>query len=311
MHHDAFTSIPHVCDITVLRGAEAAPSATPDLLLEMPHGATREAHYDALAEELHGPFPASLKDFFFVNTDVGSGELGQRLAERVVAASPTRTVATIRCLIPRTFVDCNRVIGPDAEPTDGVTPGLADYVRDPRDRERLLRRHAAYTATVRRAFDEVCGRAGRGLMLHTYAPRSVEVKVDENIVRSLHRAYESDRVETWPLRPEVDLITKDGDGTLLSNPSMMRAAQDAFAAAGLPVVQDEAYYLHPATSAAEIAARHPGRTLCLEIRRDLLVREFTPFAEMEIVEEKVDRIARILEQVVRSTSAAAASAGAA
>ena len=301
--HIALDSIPGICDVTVLRGADANADAVPDIVLEMPHGATRESHYDALEARLRGPFPVSLKDFFFVNTDVGSGELGLRLAERLVASTPSITVVAIRCLIPRTFIDCNRVISESTATADGVTPGLAEYVRDPQDRELLLAAHAAYTALVGRAFQDVCGRGGSGLMLHTYAPRSVDVQVDENIVRSLHWAYEPERVETWPLRPKVDLITRDGDGTLLANPALVQAAHDAFGAAGLPAVENEAYHLHPATTAAQIAGRHPGRTLCLEVRRDLLVREFTPFAEMDVVAEKVDRIAEVLEHVVRDAAA--------
>ena len=36
---------------------------------------------------------------------------------------------------------------------------------------------------------------------------------------------------------------------------------------------------------------HPGRTLCLEVRRDLLADPFEPFAEMHISPDLVDRLA--------------------
>ena len=68
----------------------------PDLLVEIPHGATRAAHFDALASELVGPFPDDLRDFFFVNTDVGAPEVGGALAARVVADDPHRTAVVIR-----------------------------------------------------------------------------------------------------------------------------------------------------------------------------------------------------------------------
>lgn len=291
-------SIAGVAEVTVHRGGAAAPDAGPDVVLEMPHGATRGAHFDALAAELHGPFPDGLKDFFFVNTDVGSGELGTRLAERLVAATPERSVVTIRCLIPRTFVDCNRIVARATDQRDGVTPGIAIYVRDERDRALLLERHAAYEELVRRAFDAVCGAGGRGMMLHTYAPRSVNVRVDDDIVASLRDAYEPEVLRTWPLRPEVDLITADGEGRVMADPALVAGARAAFGRIGIAPAENEAYFLHPATLAAENAARHRGRTLCLEIRRDLLVREFTPFAEMEVVPAQVDRFAAALEEAL-------------
>jgi hypothetical protein len=36
--------------------------------------------------------------------------------------------------------------------------------------------------------------------------------------------------------------------------------------------------------------RYPGRTLCLEVRRDLLVEDYTPFDEMHVREDAVERI---------------------
>ncbi len=104
-------ALPSVADVAYVRGpAASGPDAPPDLLLEVPHGATRAAHFDALRADLVGAYADDLRDFFFVNTDVGAPELAQRIAERFVAADPTRTAVVVRCLVPRTFVDCNRVI---------------------------------------------------------------------------------------------------------------------------------------------------------------------------------------------------------
>ena len=51
------------------------------------------------------------------------------------------------------------------------------------------------------------------LLLHTYAPRTVDVEVDLDIVRACARAYQPEVEPTWPLRPELDVISRALDGT--------------------------------------------------------------------------------------------------
>lgn len=287
-------SVPSVADVAHVRGRDARPDAAPDLLLEVPHGATRAAHFDALRAALAGAYPDDLRDFFFVNTDVGAPELAHRIAERFVAADPTRSAVVVRCLVPRTFVDCNRVVPPDAVGASSrpgqMTPGLMPWVRDDADRRLLLARHAAYAGLVARAAEATLPR-GRALLVHTYAPRSVDVAVDERIVASLHDAYRPERVETWPLRAPVDLITRTPDGVFLADAGLVARARAGLASLGVAVAENEAYGLHPSTAAAALAARFPGTTLCFEVRRDLLVRRFTPFLEMTTDPEAVDRLA--------------------
>ena len=300
-------SISDVADVTRVRGAAAPADARPDLLLEVPHGATRAAHFDALRGALVGTYAADLRDFFFVNTDVGAPELATRIAERYVAVEPTRTALTIRSLVPRTFVDCNRVITRDAVAAASapgeITPGLMPWVRDPRDRRLLLDRHAAYRDLVERAAEVVLPRGGTALMVHTYAPRTVDVAVDEHVVRSLHEAYRPENVGRWPLRPEVDLITRTPDGAVLADGVFVARIRAAFAPLGIAPAQAQAYALHPGTLAADFAARFPRRTLCFEIRRDLLVKAFTPFAEMEIDPAAIDRIAGPFVAALAGTAA--------
>jgi predicted N-formylglutamate amidohydrolase len=291
-------SVPGVCDVAHVRGSAAKAGAAPDLLLEIPHGATTTAHFTALLHDLRGPFPEGLRDFFHVNTDVGAPEVALRVAERVVAAEPRRCAVVVRCRIPRTFIDCNRVIDPDARPSASkagqMTPGIANYVRDAEDLKLLLGRYAAYLALTEDAYREVCGAGGTALMVHSYAPKNVDVPVDERIVERLREAYEPANYAKWTMRAEVDLITNAPDGTLLAPAALVERVADGFRRAGLRVARNEAYSLHPTSMGAVHAARHPGRTLCIEIRRDLVVREFTPFAEMAIDPEKADRIAAVL-----------------
>ena len=303
-------SIPRVAEVLWVRGARAAAGDAPDLVLEVPHGATTEAHYDALAADLKGPFPADLKHFFFVNTDVGAPEVARRTAERVAATEPTRTALVIRCLLPRTFVDCNRLIASDARPSSSqageMTPGIVSYVKEPADIALLLARYGAYRALVERAFEAVCGAGGaggagggEGVMLHSYAPRSVDVPVDERIVERLRAAYSPEQIERWPLRSSVDLITRGPGGDLLASERLSTRARAAFERAGHAPAENAAYHLHPSTVAHALALRHPGRTLCLELRRDLLVAGFTPFREMAIDPAKVDRLAAPLAEALR------------
>lgn len=303
MSRDPLASIPSVAQVSVHRGTAARADAVPDLLVEIPHGATRAADFDALAAELVGPFPDDLRSFFFVNTDVGAPEVGEALAARVVTDDPSRAALVIRCLVPRTFVDCNRVIASDAQPKASaageVTPGLAPYARDEDDRRLLLARYAMYRDLVTRAIDTVCGAGGDALMLHSYAPREVDVPVDDRIVERLREAYEPDRVETWPLRPEIDLIVRTPEGELLASEVLLERVRAAFQADGLEVAEGRTYPLHPSTMAHLFARRHPGRTLCLEVRRDLLVEAFTPFDEMPGSSEKTARIAADLARALR------------
>ena len=302
MASDSFDSIPSVADVATYRGVEAVRTATSDLVIEIPHGATRASHFDDLAAELVGPFPEDLRDFFFVNTDVGAPEVGAALAQRIVRREPRRTVLVIRCLVPRTFVDCNRVIDADAQPRASaageVTPGLAPYVSDTEDRRLLLGRYAAYRDLVTRAMDAVCGAGGQALMLHSYAPREVDVPVDDRIVERLRAAYAPDRVGTWPLRPEVDQIVRTPEGELLASQTLVDRVREAFVDAGLEVAEGRTYPLHPSTLAHVFARRHPGRTLCLELRRDLLVSDFTPFEEMPADPERVARVAETLARAL-------------
>lgn len=298
----AVASHPGVCEVEYLWGAASDRTRPPDVLCEVPHGATLASHFTALRGQLHASYAADLQDFFHVNTDVGAPELARATAERIVRSQPRRSAVVVRCLLPRTFVDCNRRIDRATVPAPTAagepTPGLPPWVQDPRDRALLLDRYFAYRDVVTRAFAAVCGNGGLGLCVHTYAPRSIDVAVDADIVQSLHAAYAADRIGSWPLRPAIDLITHDPDGRELASPKLAECAQAEFTAAGFEVERNGAYSLHPITLAHEFAARYPGSTLCFEVRRDLLVPTFTPFREMIPDPARVARAAAPLASAV-------------
>ncbi len=280
--------IPWVADVEILRGTRG--DAPLDLVIEIPHGATLTADYASLAAQLASPLPDALVDFFHVNTDAGAPELGLATAKLLAAAG--KTVGIVRCRIPRTFIDCNRRI--DAAPEDfkagKVTPGLMPWITAAEDRTLLRAAYDAYITIVR----DLAARLapdGAMLMLHTYAPRTVDVEVDADIVTNLRAAYEPDRVGTWPLRPEIDVIGKALDGTDHAPKTVVDALRAGMAATDIAVADGLTYPLHPSTMAFEYAMARPGRGLCIEVRRDLLADPFEPFAQMRIAPAKVDRLA--------------------
>ena len=289
--------IPGILDVEIVRG-DAAVEPVPDLVIEIPHGATRSADFTALAARLTSPLPDALIDFFHVNTDAGAPELARAAARALVALAPTRSVVVMRCLIPRTFIDCNRRI--DAAPAEfkagKVTPGLMPWITSPEDRALLRDAYDRYASAVRAQVAQLRD-DGAILLLHSYAPRSVDVEVDDNIVHSLRHAYRPEVVTTWPLRPELDVIARDADGKDHAPAEVVEALRR-----GLPelVIADSATYpLHPSTLAWDHVMARPGRALCLEVRRDLLADPFEPFAQMHIAAAKVDRLAGPLATALR------------
>lgn len=300
-------SIAGVCEVEYLRGAAADPQAPPDLLLEVAHGATLARHFTGLRTELRGSYGDDLLDFFFVNTDVGAPELARAVAARVVRGQPRRSAVVVRCLVPRTFIDCNRRIERDAVPKAAkageMTPGLPPWVKVLEDQRLLLDRYFAYRDAVAAAFDVTMGNGGLALFVHTYAPRSIDVPVDEHIGRSLRAAYAADRIGSYALRPGVDLITHDPDGRELASAALAQRAAAEFGAAGFDVARNATYPLHPVTLAHSFATRAPSSTLCLEVRRDLLLPEFVPFRELVPEAAKVERAAVPLAAALLSSLA--------
>lgn len=289
-----FASIAGVADTYWLRGDEAAPEAAPTFLIEVPHGADRRAHYDALRARLVGDLPKDLHVFFHVNTDVGAWDYGVAVAEELVRRRRDAVVLLVRCLIPRTFIDTNRL----EETTDGLgkggmTAGLAPYVEDPSDIALLVELHRSYVALTTWAYDAVCGAGGLALSPHTYGPKTLPItQIDRGIVDALRAAHEPAVWDAIGLRPEVDLVTTTAAGEMLAAREVSEAIVKGLSEAGYEVKQNATYTLHPSTQGHRFAARHPGRVASLEVRRDLLVRRYAPLeGDMEIDPSKVARVA--------------------
>jgi hypothetical protein len=287
-------SIPDVVDVLELGGGDG-----PALVIEVPHGATGDWEFNVVASQLRGAIPDDLIAFFHVNTDAGAAELGLAIGQRVLAAAAPDSAAgpafsrvlIVRCRIPRTFVDCNRVLGASgaAYRAGGVTPGVAPWITDEADHDTLLARYVAYQTVAQAAIDVACAAGGRALLLHTYAPRSVDVQVSLDIVRDLRAAYANP--EQWPLRPEIDVIHRDPDGVATLTPAGLAALGVALTDAGYLYAEGETYPLHPVTMAHAHVTRHPGQVACLEVRRDLLTEQFVPFWQVQVDPLRVSRVA--------------------
>jgi hypothetical protein len=279
-------SIPDIVDVTLVLGANATADTAQlrlRLLIDVPHGATTTHDFESLASQLESPLPRDLIDFFYVNTDTGAPELALAIANAIVADAPDTAVAITRSRIPRTFIDCNRVIdaSPEAFKEGGVAPGLMPWITTAADRALLRARYDAYQSVVQAAM-AMLAPDGAMLLMHTYAPRTVGVEVDLNIVDSLHAAYAPDVETTWPLRPELDVIGRALDGTLMAPADVMAALTRELASIDHKLGDSSTYALHPSTLGWHHAVALPGRCLCLEARRDLFVERFIPFAEASI-----------------------------
>ncbi len=303
------SSLP-VVEVSLFASEGTDPAPAPDMLIEIPHGATKRRHYDAVRRQLKGDLPEDLVDFFFVNTDVGSAEVARQVADLVTgpdlvstlgefldprlvgeaAALGPRSILVLRCLIPRTFIDTNRVLDADSPPSgkSALSPAIPTYVRDEEDRTELRSLYARYHAVVGQAYERVCGAGGFALVPHTYAPKAVRVEsFDEGIGRALRQAYEPGRYEQWPTRPAVDIISEKPDGVKLAPRRLVEAIQRNYARIGIQATENVTYPLHPTAMGYHYSNDYAGQVLCMEIARDLLAEPFAPFEEMHIAEHKV------------------------
>lgn len=289
MTPDTLLSLRGVVDVTIHH-----PAGEPRgwVLLEVPHGATRAQDYRRVEAQLKGKLPPDLIHFFHVNTDIGAPEAAEHAARLLCESGVGAVVA--RCLLPRTFVDTNRVLdgAKGGKVKDGLTPGLPGYITNPEDAAWLSARHAEYTDVVRRAYEAICGeRRGLAVQVHSYAPKSVGVSAtDENIVAALHAAYEPDAYAKWPERPVVDLITATADGSFRAAPALSDALLAAYGEAGIPAQENATYHMHPITQGMAWAKAYPQQVTCVELNRGVVSAPFTPFGESPISAEGVAKL---------------------
>lgn len=288
-------SVEGVCNTGIVAGVEADPSATPDLLIEVPHGATRLLHYESLRGLLKGTYDEDLTKFFYVNTDVGAPEAAVAVARGLLARQPELKIRILRSLVPRTFVDCNRLPGSNGDGEANVTPHVPHYVSDPADVATVTAYHQSYVDQAERAYAEVCGNGGYGLILHTYAPRTVELgRIDGDVVERLAEAWLPKNRRKWRKRPDVDLITATADGDSLAPAELVEDVKRRYAAIQFEVGENATYQLHPQTLGMQWSAQHPGQILCVEFNRQRLVKKWTPLEPLEVMPKRVAKMAEPL-----------------
>ncbi|MEN9797560.1 MAG: hypothetical protein RL653_1256 [Pseudomonadota bacterium] len=304
MTPETLPSLAGVVDVTVHH-----PAGEPRgwVLFEVPHGATRTQDYRRVEGQLKGKLPADLVHFFYVNTDIGAPEAAELAARQLCEAGVGAVVA--RCLLPRTFVDTNRVLdgATGGKLKDGLTPGLPGYITHPEDAAWLSARHAEYTDVVRKAYEAICGeRRGFAVQVHSYAPKSVGVSAtDDNIVAALHAAYEPDAYAKWPERPVVDLITATADGSFRAAPALSDSIKAAYRAAGIPAEENATYHMHPITQGMAWAKAYPQQVTCVELNRGVVSAPFTPFGESPLSAEGVAKLTAPLVQALLGAVATA------
>ena len=132
-------------------------------------------------------------------------------------------------------------------------------------------------------------------MLHSYAPRSVGIDtIDHQIVKNLHWAYQEEVYKNWPLRPQIDFIAKTKDDQWLGAKEKILSIKQRMESDGLEVGISATYPMHPATTAYMHSEKYPNQTLCIEIRRDLLMKDFRPFMQLEAHQHQIQRFARLI-----------------
>jgi hypothetical protein len=297
---DDLRSIPGICDLSWHPPRGGDPRG-PALLIEIPHGATEIADYEAVAAGLRSSLPPQLEAFFYVNTDIGAPECAEQVAAALSTDEAPVGVLVARCRIPRTFIDCNRVAaGIPGVVVDGLTPAVASYVDHPDDRAALEASHRRYHELVSRAYASVCaGGRGLALQLHSYAPVSVDIPViDRDIVDKLRWAYTPEVYPRWRRRPDVDVICEAVDGAALADPALVDGLLSAYRDLGLEVGASATYRLHPATMGYHYARHFPGQVVCVELSRGRLADPFVPLARSPLSATEIERLAAPLTRVL-------------
>jgi hypothetical protein len=173
-----------------------------------------------------------------------------------------------------------------------VTPQLPHYVTDPADIATLNAYHQNYVAQAERAYAEVCGNGGYGLILHTYAPRSVQLeRIDGDVVEQLTEAWLPKNRRKWTKRPDIDVITAPPEGESLAPRGLVDGLREHYASIHVEVGENQTYRLHPQTLGLHWSKLYANRVLCIEFNRQTLVKKWTPLEPLEVTPRRITKMA--------------------
>ena len=295
-----------------LAGPEADDQAPATIFLEIPHGATTHAHLEAI-KTLDAQTPEDWDTVYWCSTDQGAPEVALRAAQLLTSPewawaqlgqaaaqqAADRVVVLIRGLIPRHYVDLNRLWVPQDQTAGvGLTPTLPEFLRQqPEPGRKLQALHTRYHAAIMAQYEQTCGLGGQAMQIHTYSPRSVSAPqgVSGPLLR---RAWSDAEREQWPLRPIGQLITGRADEPPLSDAALVDALRREFEAIGVTLAVNEPFAFHPVTTLDQLAHRWPGQLTALELGREFLAQRYDPLGpwtpDVQVVERAAGALARAL-----------------
>lgn len=301
---------------TLYAGPDADPDAPADIFIEIPHGATEQAHLEAAAA-LGVVTPPDWDVVFWCSTDQGAPEVGARAAQMLTdpewvtqhmgpalgAEAASRSVRLVRGIIPRHLADLNRRWASEDEIERGdLTAVVPDFMREQREAiARLGELHARYHDVVEDCYMSCCDRGGFAVQLHTFSPRSVSAPGGVITGKVLRHAWSAEQREQWPKRPDGQLITARAGEPSLIDEAIVEAFLESFADEGVELAVNEPFSLHPIAVIDDWSHRWPGQIIGLEIGRAVLAIDYDPLAQWEPDPDVVERMAAALARVLATS----------
>lgn len=284
-------------------GSEATADLAATIFLEIPHGATTQAHLDAI-KTIGAQAPEDWDTFYWCSTDQGAPEvaleaarrlvdeawLAERLGDRAAQQAAARRVVVIRGLIPRHYIDLNRLwIDEDEAKKTGLTPIIPSFLKDqPEPGTKLRALYRAYHEAINAQYQQTCQAQGQAMQVHTYSPRSVSAP--GGVTGALLRdAWSDAKRETWPLRPPGQLITGRADEPPLSDAQLTAMMLARFEQAQLKLSVNDPFSFHPVTTLDALGHRWPGQIMAIELGRDQLTSSYDPLGPWTPSQEAVER----------------------
>lgn len=275
---------------TELFGPEADQEAPATVFLEIPHGATTAAHLEAI-KTLGAEAPEDWDTVYWCTTDQGAPEVAsaaakllvdpswamEALGERAAEDAAKRGVCVVRGLIPRHFIDLNRLWIDEQEAKQAnLTPIVPPFLKSqPKVGGQLRALYREYHSVINAQYERTCQAGGQTMQVHTYSPRSVSAPngVSGQVLRE---AWSDAKRESWPLRPAGQLITGRADEPALSDARLSALMVEEFAKADFELSINDPFSFHPVTTLDALGHRWPGQVMAIELGRERLAERYDP-----------------------------------